>query len=88
MVFLLISGVFSVGNQLNSNKCVGSVAFGGSAAGRPPLSSECGTYKAVKARFGPRVSTGRDPREQKMLKGHLPRVIYHRAYLEYEDDSL
>jgi len=24
---------------------------------------------------GPRV-----PREQKMLKGHLPRVIYHQAY--------
>jgi len=25
------------------------------------------------------------PREQKMLKGHLPRVIYHQVYNVYED---
>ena len=27
-----------------------------------------------------RNSLGGVPREQKMLKGHLPRVIYHRVY--------
>jgi hypothetical protein len=26
------------------------------------------------------IALGGDPREQKMLKGHLPRVIYHRVY--------
>ena len=30
---------------------------------------------------GDRVrALGRVPREQKMLKGHLPRVVYHRVY--------
>jgi len=27
-----------------------------------------------------RVTVGGVPREQKMLKGHLPRIIYHRVY--------
>jgi len=26
------------------------------------------------------IGSGRDAREQKMLKGHLPRVIYHQVY--------
>jgi hypothetical protein len=26
------------------------------------------------------------PREQKMFKGHLPRVIHHRVYSAYEED--
>ena len=25
------------------------------------------------------------PREEKMLETHLPRVVYHRVYLVYED---
>ena len=28
------------------------------------------------------------PREQKMLEGHLPRVIYHRVYLVYNRNLL
>ena len=31
------------------------------------------------------TSMGGVPREQNMLKGHLPRVIDHRIYLVYED---
>ena len=27
-----------------------------------------------------KVGSGGVPREQKMLKGHLPRVIYHQVY--------
>jgi len=30
--------------------------------------------------LGPCVEVGGVPREQKMLKGHLTRVIYHRVY--------
>jgi len=30
--------------------------------------------------FGPVVDSGRVPREQRMLKGHLPRVVYHQVY--------
>ena len=33
----------------------------------------------------PNNARGGVPREQKMLKGHLPRVIYHRVYSVYED---
>jgi len=29
---------------------------------------------------GDRLRVGWVPREQKMLKGHLPRVIYHQVY--------
>jgi len=35
-----------------------------------------------------RVGSGRVPREQKMLKGHLPRVIYHLALLEARPDRV
>ena len=34
--------------------------------------------------FGP-TSLGRVPREQKMLTGYLPRVVYHQVYNVYED---
>ena len=45
------------------------------------------THTTVKARFGPwllheRLLMGGVLREQKMLKGHLPRVTYHRVYEE------
>ena len=43
---------------------------------QPQLWSELGICKKVDARFW----FGGVPREQKMLKGHLPRVIYHRVY--------
>ena len=34
------------------------------------------------------ASLGGVPREQKMLKGHLPRVIYHQVYNVYEDNGV
>ena len=34
------------------------------------------------------TSLGGVPREQKMLKGHLPRVIHHQVYNVYEDNRL
>ena len=37
---------------------------------------------------GERRALGGVPREQNMLKGHLPRVIYHQVILVYEDDRL
>ena len=44
---------------------------------------EIGTVKTVKARFWPSGlgnHLGGVPREQKMPKRHLPRVIYHQVY--------
>jgi len=35
---------------------------------------------------GERRALGRVPREQQMLKGHLPTVLYHRVYSVYEDE--
>ena len=32
------------------------------------------------------IALGVVPREQKTLKGHLPRVLYHRVYLVYGDE--
>ena len=45
------------------------------------LSSEYGRYKTVNAGFWPWLSgsLGGVPREQKVLKGHLPRVEYHQV---------
>ena len=41
----------------------------------------CRVYVAPRQRAHPVVdSPGGVPREQKMLKGHLPRVIYHQVY--------
>jgi len=34
----------------------------------------------VEGPHSPGTSLGGVPREQKMLKGHLPRVIYHQVY--------
>jgi len=46
-----------------------------------PPSSGVGTNKTVKGWLAQRgTSLGGVPREQKMLKGHLPRVIYHQVY--------
>ena len=47
----------------------------------PPLSSEFGTYCTARtldlaSRFKA-LTLGGVPREQKMLKGHIPRVIHH-----------
>ena len=30
---------------------------------------------------------GEVPREQKILKGHLPRVVYHQIYLQTKEES-
>jgi hypothetical protein len=50
------------------------------------LFSELGTDKRVKASFWPWLSSkspedvsGRGASREKMLKGHLPRVIHHQA---------
>ena len=37
---------------------------------------------------GPGFQVGGFSREQKMLKGYLPRVVYHRVYSVYEDQHL
>jgi len=38
------------------------------------------SLKNVENKFGSKTSLGGVLLEQKMLKGHLPRVIYHQAY--------
>ena len=43
------------------------------------LAPKYGIYKTVKAKFRPWPSGGVS-REQNMLKGHLPRVMYHQVY--------
>jgi len=50
--------------------------------------SWCGTQESPTTNYCTRFSSGPAskaglggvPREQKMLKGHLPRVIYHQVY--------
>ena len=37
-------------------------------------------YRRASRVFGCVIDSGLVPREQKMLKGHLPRVIYHQMY--------
>jgi len=47
-------------------------------AKREPLKRVCGVL--LESQDQVLVLTGRVPREQKMLKGHLPSVIYHQVY--------
>ena len=65
------------------------------AAPRPPASRTWPATPSAASRLRPVIDSGLGwlaqrilggvPREQKMLKGHLPRVIYHQL-LVYEDN--
>jgi len=70
-------------NDFKNNLC--EVRFGRGCPGWRS-ESQIGTYKIAKARIWPWLDPlyretylGGVPREQKMLTGHLPRVIYHQV---------
>ena len=58
------------------------------SSGVTELSSEYDTNQTAKPRCWPWISLEGEPREQKMLKEHLPRVIYHQVYYQTKINSL